>query len=684
MIYSAEKIRNICLLGHSGSGKTSLAESMSFITGASDRLGNIADGNTISDYTSEEIKRKISISMSVLPIFHKDHKLNIMDTPGNFDFAGEIASALSVCDSAVLVCSARDGLSIGAERNYKLLSTKKKPRLIYISRANEENSDLKNTLSALQTAFGSSILPIVYPIINDNKTVTSFVDLVDMKAYDYNGEIPIPAELASEIEESRMTLMESAASSDESLLDKYLEAGELSAEDIKKGLATGVAECSITPVLCGDAVGGFGTKRLLSSLIDLMPNPLQAPPIEAVDDQGDSVAVSCDSNKPFCAYVFKTLSDQYGKFSFVKVMCGTLSAEASLCLTSSKSTEKLGRLYQMNGKKHDEVKQIVSGDIGAISKMEKLKTSSTLCDPKHIVKLPPIPFAQPCYSKAIQAKVRGQEEKITSGLTSLREEDPSFTIEHNTQTHQLVIAGAGDIHLDVLVNRLKIRNGVEAELVPARIAYCEKIKKAFNAHGRHKKQSGGSGQFGDVWIRFEPQDESDDLIFNEEVFGGSVPKNYFPAVEKGLRDSIKHGVLAGYPMLGLKATLYDGSYHPVDSNEMAFKTAAQIAYKEGIPNASPTILEPIGTLQVTIPDNYLGDVMGDLNKRRGRVLGMNPTADGDQILDAEVPMAEMSDYAIDLRSITQSRGFFTFQFVRYEEAPPAAQQKAIDAAKQCK
>ncbi|MCI8415568.1 MAG: elongation factor G, partial [Ruminiclostridium sp.] len=388
-----------------------------------------------------------------------------------------------------------------------------------------------------------------------------------------------------------------------------------------------------------------------------------------------------DPNGPTVSFVLKTFSDQYGKYSLVKLLSGKLTSDMSLVNTTTGNTEKLGRLYTMKGKKNDEVKEIVCGDIGAIGKMDRLKTGEALCDPKFAVKPAPIPFAEPCFSKAISPKTRGQDDKVASGLIRMNEEDPTFTIVNNAETRQVVLSGAGDIQLDVLVSRLKSRFSVDAELSDARVAYREKIRKSVEAHGRHKKQTGGSGQFGDVWIRFEPQDESEEMIFAEEVFGGSVPKNFFPAVEKGLRDAVNRGVLAGYPLVGLKATLYDGSYHPVDSNEMAFKTAAQLAYKEGIANANPTILEPIGELKVTIPDSYLGDVMGDLNKRRGRVMGMNPTPDGDQILEAEVPMAEMTTYAIDLRSITQSRGSFSFHFVRYEEAPPAAQQKAIDDAK---
>lgn len=681
MSYSAEKIRNICLLGHSGSGKTSLAESMLFLTKGTDRLGKISDGNTVFDYDAEEVKRQISISLAIAPVEYKSHKLNIMDTPGNFDFVGEVFSALYAAEAGVLVCAAKDGLSVGADRGFKLLRQRNKPRFIYISRCDEENSSFADTLAALQGKFGASIVPVVLPILSSNKTVSAFVDLINKKAYDENGEIPLPGDLAAEIETQYAVLMEAAASADENLMEKFFDAGELSSDEIISGLKIGVADGSIAPVLCGNNLSGLGTTFLLDLLISLAPNPLEAPPVPAEKDNGEATEIKPDPNGPTCAFVFKTVSDQYGKYSYVKLLSRKLTPDLSLLNTSTGNLEKVGRLYRTKGKKNEDIKEIACGDIGAIAKMDKLKTGQALCDPKFAVKPTPLSFPEPVFSKAIYPKNRGQEDKVAAGLGRLNEEDLTFTVENNAETHQLVLSGSGDIQLDVLVSRLKSRFGVDSELTTARVPYREKIKKKVEAHGRHKKQSGGSGQFGDVWIRFEPQEETDALIFAEEVFGGSVPKNFFPAVEKGLRDSIHRGVLAGYPLVGLKATLYDGSYHPVDSNEMAFKTAAQIAYREGIPTASPTILEPIGELRVTIPDSYLGDVMGDLNKRRGRVLGMNPTPDGDQILEAEVPMAEMTSYAIDLRSITQSRGSFSFRFVRYEEAPPAAQQKAIDEAK---
>ncbi|MCQ2452749.1 MAG: elongation factor G [Oscillospiraceae bacterium] len=459
-------------------------------------------------------------------------------------------------------------------------------------------------------------------------------------------------------------------------MDKYFENLTLEDEDIIAGIRSGVSDGSIIPIFCGSAINNTGTASVLRAIVKCAPAPNERAPF--IPEEGEPVI--CDPEGKTVATVFKTVSDQFGKFSYVKVMSGKITDGMSLYNPRTDSTEKLGRLYTMCGKKNTEVKEIACGDIGAIGKMD-WRTSDTVCDPKAGVVLGQIPIAKPCYSMAVTPKVKGQDDKIAAGLNRLNEEDISFRVENNPETHEMVLSGAGDIQLDVLMSKLKSRFSVEAELHPARVAYREKIRARVQAHGRHKKQSGGSGQFGDVWIRFEPQDESDDMIFAEEVFGGSVPKNFFPSVEKGLRNAVHKGVLAGYPLVGLKAVLYDGSYHPVDSNDMAFQTAARLAYQEGIPNAKPTILEPIGTLKVTIPDANLGDIMSDISsKRRGTVLGMT-AEEGMQVVEADVPMAEMSSYTIDLRSMTQGRGSFTLEFSRYEEAPQNVQQKVIADAK---
>ena len=682
-------IRNICLLGHGGSGKTSLVESMLYITGATDRLGKTADGNTVCDYDPEETKRQISISLAMAPVMYQGVKINVLDTPGNFDFAGEMQSGVRAAEVGVLVCASKDGLSVGAERCWKYLREQKKPCIVYISKEDEENANFSTTLEALRENLSKSIAPVVAPIWDENKRTIGIIDVLNQKAYKMGGdkkgtrvEIPIPESKQKVVQELYDQLMEAVAETTEENMEKFFAGEPFTKEEIMTGLKVGMHEGTLAPVVCGSAFTGLGTEMLLQTIVDLVPGPLEVPAEEATDESGENaVEVAHDPNGPTAAIVFKTISDQYGKYSLVKVVSGKITGDMSLYNPTTGKTEKLGRLYTLRGKKTEEVKEIACGDIGAIAKMDRLKTGDTLCDPKKVVRLTPVQFAEPCYSRAIAPKTRGQDEKVGSGLVRLNEEDPTFSVVNNAETHQVVVSGVGDIQIDVLVSKLKSRFGVEAELDTPRVAYREKIRKKVRKQGRHKKQTGGSGQFGDVHIVFEPQEESEDMIFAEEVFGGSVPKNFFPAVEKGLREACQHGVLAGYPVVFLKATLVDGSYHPVDSSEIAFKTAAQLAYKAALPEASPVLLEPIGELKVTIPDSYMGDIIGDLNKRRGRVMGMTPTGDGDQIVEAEVPMAEMMSYAIDLRSMSQSRGSFTFHFVRYEECPPAAQEKAIAEAK---
>ena len=684
MSYSPHAIRNICLLGHGGNGKTTLVESFLRTTGVIDRLGKTSDGNTVSDYDPEEIKRQISISASVIPVEYNGCKINVLDTPGNFDFAGEVVECLSVADAGILVCAAKGGLSVGTERAWKLLNERKMPRLIYISKMDEDNVDFNSAFDTLREHFGKNIAPMVVPIWDENKRVTGIADVLHKRAFELHDgkrvEIEVPEDKVPVIEEIYEKLMESVAETSEEFMDKYFSGEPFTYAEVVQGLKAGVKDGSIVPVLCGSAYTGLGTMMLLDLIIDLLPTPLEGIPAMGTDREGEPAEFIVSQGAVPAAYVFKTVADQYGKFSFVKVLSDHLSPDMTLVNTNTGNNEKLGRLYVMSGKKNTEVKELMCGDIGAIGKMDKVKTGDTLCDARKFMKLDPLPFAEPNYSKAIAPKVRGQEDKIAAGLARLNEEDPTFRVVNNAETHQMVVTTAGDIQMDVLVSKLKSRFGVEVELSEPRVAYREKIRKSVSKQGRHKKQTGGSGQFGDVWIRFEPG-PNEELEFCEEVFGGSVPKNFFPAVEKGLREACLHGVLAGYPVVNLKATLYDGSYHPVDSSEIAFKTAAQLAYKAALPEASPVLMEPVGELKVTVPDNYMGDVIGDLNKRRGRVMGMDPTDDGSQVITAEVPMAEMMTYAIDLRAMTQSRGAFVFHFVRYEDCPPAAQEKAIAAAK---
>ena len=685
MSYSPHNIRNVCLLGHGGNGKTTLVESFLYMTGARDRLGRTSDGNTICDYDPEEVKRQISISAAVAPIEYNGCKINVLDTPGNFDFAGEVVESLAVADAAVLVCAAKGGLSVGTERAWKLLDQRKMPRIVYISKMDEDNVDFNSAFETLRDHFGKNIAPLMVPIWDADKKVTGIVDVLHKRAFVPNGnqrkEVPIPEDKVAVVDEIYGQLMESVAETSEEFMEKFFGGEEFTYAEIMQGLKSGVRDGSLIPVVCGSSYTGLGTLLLLDVIIDLLPNPLEGRPYEGTDREGEPAEFIVSQGAVPAAYVFKTVADQYGKFSYVKVLSDRISSDMTLVNSTTGNNEKLGRLYVMKGKNSEEVKELLCGDIGAIGKMDKVKTGDTLCDARKYFKIDPMPFAEPNYSKAIAPKTRGQEDKVASGLGRLNEEDPTFTVVNNAETHQMVITCAGDIQMDVLINKLKNRFGVDVELSEARVAYREKIRKTVSKQGRHKKQTGGSGQFGDVWIRFEPNPESEEPVFAEEVFGGSVPKNFFPAVEKGIKEACVHGVLAGYPVVNLKAVLYDGSYHPVDSSEIAFKTAAILAYKAALPEANPCLMEPVGELKVTVPDNYMGDVIGDLNKRRGRVMGMDPVEGGHQIITAEVPMAEMMSYAIELRAMTQSRGSFTLHFVRYEDCPPAAQEKAIAAAK---
>ena len=686
MSYSAQNIRNICLLGHSGNGKTSLVESMLYLTGGSARLGKIPDGNTICDYDPEETKRQTSISLAIAPVEYNSNKINVLDTPGGFDFSGEVMEALHVVDAAVIVCSAKGGMSVGAEKAWKYCDQRKLPRILYISKTDEENSDYNSAFETLRERFGKNIAPVVAPIWDAGKKVIGIIDVLHKRAYEFGPkgerkEIAVPEDKQSVVEELYDALKESVAETSEEFMEKYFGGEDFTYAEMVQGLRQGVKDLSLFPVVCGSALQGLGTRMLLDTIVDLLPNPLEGNPHSVINSDGESESFVVSPGALPAAFVFKTVSDQYGKFSLVKVLSGSIKPDMPMVNARTSEAEKLGRLYIMKGKATEEVKELGCGDIGAIGKMDKLKTGDTLCEPRKVFQVAPIPFPEPCYSVAIAPKTRGQDDKVAQGLNRMNEEDPSFSVENNAEVHQTLIHAAGDIQVDVLVSKLKSRFNVDTELSEAKVPYREKIRKKVEKQGRHKKQTGGSGQFGDVWIRFEPNPEEEGLVFAEEVFGGSVPKNFFPAVEKGLREAVVHGPLAGYPVVNLKATLYDGSYHPVDSSEIAFKTAAQLSYKAAMPEASPVLLEPIGSLKVIIPDSYMGDVMGDINKRRGRVMGMNPVGNGEQEVEAEVPMAEMTTYAIDLRSITQSRGSFTFHFVRYEDAPPAVQDKVIAEAK---
>ena len=682
-MFTAKDIRNIALLGHGGDGKSALCESMLFTTKAITRLGKRADGTTVSDFDDEEKKRQYSIKTSVIPVEYGGCKLNVLDNPGYFDFAGEIVQSLRVADAGLILLSAKSGIAVGTEKGWKSLADAGLPAMFYISKLDEEHANFFNTFDAVRESFGASAIPFTFPILNGEQAV-GVVDLIEKKAYDANGkEIPLPADAEDRIEEYMAELNEQVAETDEALMEKFFMEEPFTAEELLKGIRDGIRQRAITPVFCGCAMNGLGTTRLMENIIRFAPSPLESKPMTAVDEDGNRSEFRCDPNGSPVAYVFNTVADQYGKNSYFKVVSGDIEDTLSLVNARTGDTEKLGNTFFPKGKDNAKTSKVCFGDIGVFTKLASVRTGDSLGLAGKVPTFLPMQYAEPCYRMAIYAKTKGQEDKVASGLTKLNEEDASFTFGNDPETKEMIIAGVCDIHLSVIISKLLSKYKVEAELRPAKIAYRETIKKKVEIHGRHKKQSGGHGQFGDVYIRFEPQTESEEMIFADETVGGCVPKNFIPSVEKGLRNCVGKGVLAGYPVVFLKSVLYFGSSHPVDSSDMAFQTAAAIAYKDGLPTANPTLLEPIGELKVFIPDSNMGDVIGDLNKRRGRVMGMNPDAEnrGWQVVDAEVPIGEMSSYAIDLRSMTQGRGAYTLKFVRYEEVPQMNQAKIIEDAK---
>lgn len=682
-MYTAKDIRNLALLGHGGDGKSALCESMLYVTKAITRLGKRADGTTVSDFDDEEKKRQYSIKTSVIPVEFGGCKLNVLDNPGYFDFAAEIVQSLRVADAGLICLTAKSGIAVGTEKGWKSLADAGLPAMFYVSKLDEEHANFFNTFDSLRDIFGASVIPFTFPILHGEEAV-GVVDLVSKKAYDVSGkEIALPAEAEEKIEEYMAELNEQVAETDEALMEKFFMEEPFTEEELLKGIKDGIRQRSVTPVFCGCAMNGLGTAALLDNLVRFAPSPLEGKPAVRVDEEGKESEFPLNPDGPVTAFVFNTVADQYGKNSYFKVLSGNIEDTMTVVNARTGDNEKLGNTFFPKGKDNTKTAKVCCGDIGVFTKLASVRTGDTLCQPGKLVTIKPMTYAEPCYRMAIYAKTKGQEDKVAAGLVKLNEEDASFTYGNDPETKEMIIAGVCDIHLSVIIAKLLSKYKVEAELRPAKIAYRETIKKKVEIHGRHKKQSGGHGQFGDVYIRFEPQNESEDMIFADETVGGCVPKNFIPSVEKGLRNCIGKGVLAGYPVVFLKSTLYFGSYHPVDSSDMAFQTAAGIAYKEGLPTAGPTLLEPIGELKVFIPDANMGDIIGDLNKRRGRVMGMNPDPDnrGWQIVEAEVPMGEMSSYAIDLRSMSQGRGSYSLKFVRYEEVPQINQAKIIEDAK---
>lgn len=682
-VYSSEKIRNIVLLGHGGSGKTTLVEAMAHLTQLTKRQGRVEDGNTISDFDKEEIKRGFSINTSMIPIEWNDCKINILDTPGYFDFAGEAKQATRVADAAVIVVSGRSGVEVGTEKAWEYADEMGLPRVIYVSDMDDDNAKLQRVLDELKESFGKKIAPFQVPIY-EGEHFTGFVNVVKMKAKkfvkDHVEDTDIPDGMNETIEPVREMILEAVAESDEVLMEKYFEGEAFTLEEIQTAIHNGVIEGSIVPVLCGSSLDKTGVSVLMNSICKYLPAPKEEhASVKAKDSKtNEMIDIVCDVSEPAAALIFKTIIDPYiGKLSLFRVYSGVIKKEMTLYNPNQDNTEKIAHVYLLKGKEQIEVDEVRAGDIGAFAKLSTVNTGDTLCDQSRSIMFEGIHFPDSLAYRAIVPKTKGDEDKIGSGLSRLMEEDPTIKLVMDTENHQELLYGIGGQHLDVIVSKLESKFKVGVDLIKPKIPYRETIKKKVQVRGRHKKQSGGHGQFGDVVIEFEPLGDLDKgYEFEEKIFGGSVPKNYFPAVDKGLQESVQKGILAGYPVVGIKATLVDGSYHPVDSSEMAFKIATTVAFKEGIQQASPVILEPIANVKVVVPDDYMGDIIGDLNKRRGRILGMTPVR-GKQEVEAEVPMGEMYGYSTDLRSMTGGRGLFSLSFERYEEAPKEVEEKVI-------
>lgn len=685
--YDVTKIRNIAFAGHNGSGKTSLAEALLYKAGASDRLGKVAEGTTVCDYDPEEIKRKISIGTSLASFKYDEYNINLLDTPGLFDFAAEMIEGIRAADTVMITVSAKSGVKVGTRKAYDEAVKQGKSKMFVITKIDDKDANFFNVLTDLKTVFGPTVCPVVVPVISGHEIV-SYVNLIEMKAYKYDSkgnaqETEMPTAEISEKFEYRIdglvaAVSEAVAETSDELMEKFFEGVPFTQKELIDGIHDGMNRGIITPVVCTSAVDLSGIDMLFKEIELLLPNPDEVYKSEAYTPAKDVVEIGCDADAPLAAYVFKTVADPFvGKMSFIKVASGKLAANSEAVNSASGNSEKIGKLYKLCGKKQIEVSEAYAGDIVVAAKITA-NTGDTLSSVSRIVEFPAMNFPNTCYSMAVKAKAQGDEAKISTSMQRLTEEDPTLTYIQDENTKEQILSGLGEQHLEIAAAKVKSKFGVDIKLTVPKIAYKETIRKKVKVEGKHKKQSGGHGQYGHVWIEFEPC-ISDTLIFEERVFGGAVPKNYFPAVQKGLEDSVKKGVLAGCPVVGLKAILVDGSYHPVDSSEMAFKTAASIAYKEGLRQADPVMLEPIGELKVIAPDDKTGDIMGDLNKRRGRVLGMEPVSHGITTIIAEVPVREMHDFAMYLRQVTRGLGSFTFEFLRYEQLPANLLTEVISA-----
>ena len=682
--YASNRVRNVVLLGHSGSGKTTYAEAALYYSGATKRFGKVEDGNTVSDYEAEEIRRKVSINTSVIPVEWQDTKINFLDTPGYFDFAAEVKLAMNVADTGMIMVSAKSGVEVGTEKAWDYCEEMHLPRMFFVNQMDDENADFERTLAELRKEFGKAVAPVQIPFNDEDGKFVGFINVIKRDARKkVDGKLQkceMPADKVDQVEKLRAMVIEVAAESSEELMEKFFNDEELTEEEIYDGLLAGIESLSVAPVLCGSATLGYGVKLMMNTIVRFTPPSIEAKAnFHAFHDGKDVVYCSSDDER-FSAYVFKTIADPYiGRLNLFRVMTGKLEVGMSIYNEEKDTVEKISHLYVIRGKDQIEVDELHSGDIGALAKLSNTSTQDTLSLKEANIIIPKIALPGSVLCMAIQPKGKGDEDKLSAALTKIREEDPTIKMEVDAETHQTLVYGVGEQQLDVMVQKLKAKYKIEVDLIDPIIPYRETIKSKASVRGRYKKQSGGHGQFGDVVMEFEPSyDTTTQYVFEEKIFGGSVPKQYFPAVEKGLQECVQAGVLAGYPVVGLKATLTDGSYHPVDSSEMAFKMATSVAFKEGIPQAKPVILEPIDHVEVLIPDKYMGDIMGDITKRRGRILSMDAVGVKKCIV-AEVPKAEMHKYATDLRSMTQSRGEYRSRFERYEEAPMDVQKRIIEA-----
>ena len=683
MSIKSENIRNIAVVGHSGEGKTTLCEAMLYNGGAIDRMGKVADGTTVSDFDDLEKAKQMSIYTSCANLMWKGVKINLLDLPGYYDFEGERNEGLRAAGGALLVIGANGVIPIGAESIVDYCLKLGKPLIIFINGMDKDNADYLGTVQALRAKYAGKLAPIQIPIMEGGK-MQGCINALQEKAYLFKDtgpqEIAIPDSLKDQVEEMKASLMETAAENDEVLLDKYFETGDLTREETIRGIRIGIASVNTIPVMAGSALTNRGVINLLNEIVTYMPQARERLNTMVETDDGKVYSLRTEADAPFAAQVFKTVIDPFsGKLSYLKSFRGVLKSGSTVWNPNTETEERIGQIYALKGKKMEPVDELATGDIGAVNKLNNTNTGDTLCDPSDKVKFSPIHFPKPTLFMSVSAEKKGEEDKVFAGLAKLKEEDYTFSIEKNAETAEMVIGGQGDIQLEILAKKVKARYGVDMKLSSPKIAYRETIRGTTEAEGKHKKQSGGHGQYGHCKIRFSPSEE--EFVFEEEVVGGAVPKNYFPAGEKGLRESMEHGPLAGYPVTGLKAVLYDGSYHDVDSNELSFKMAASIAFKEGLKNAKPVLLEPVYSLKIAVPADYLGDVMGDINKRRGRIMGTD-TEGEKSIITAEVPLAEIKTYTMELRSLTRGSGKFVSEFLGYEDVPPMLVDKIIaDAQK---